>query len=255
MTPGAIAGTSNVESVVVVVARRARRGTRARATRALRRATRANDDDEDDGRSTNEYDGDIENGNKSEMKAKSKPLPGSGVNLYDPVATFSRFLTRRFGIVGGLTLVAALAAVEGGEILKALVQRDVDVDGEELEFERGVKARDSRLGGGATPKKGDFVGVNVVIEDWETSAEYVNTKKSGRPIAFTFERKPLLAPVCDAIEQGVRGMKRGGVRTVYAPSATAFGERGVVLPDGTRIPGNRDLKITITLEEVSPSYV
>jgi hypothetical protein len=42
---------------------------------------------------------------------------------------------------------------------------------------------------------------------------------------------------------------------VFAPSAAAFGERGVVLTDGTRIKPNRDLIIDIVLEEVSPSYV
>lgn len=186
---------------------------------------------------------------------KDKPLPGSGVNLYDPVATASRFLTRRFGIVGGLGLVALLASVEGGEIVKALLERDVEASGEIVELESGLKVADARIGGGASPKKGDFVGVNLLVADAETGAEYLNTKKSGRPIAFTFEKKPLLPPVCEAIEEGVRTMKRGGVRTVYAPSAKAYGERGVVLNDGTRIAGNRDLKITITLEEVSPSYV
>lgn len=49
--------------------------------------------------------------------------------MYDPVATASRALTRRFGIVGGLGLVAVLASVEGGEIIKALLERDVEVSG------------------------------------------------------------------------------------------------------------------------------
>ena len=195
------------------------------------------------------------NASSSPARKKEKPLPGSGVNLYDPVATASRFLTRRFGIVGGLGLVALLASVEGGEIVKALLERDVEASGEIVELDSGLKVADARIGGGASPKKGDFVGVNLLVADAETGAEYLNTKKSGRPIAFTFEKKPLLPPVCEAIEEGVRTMKRGGVRTVYAPSAKAYGERGVVLNDGTRVAGNRDLKITITLEEVSPSYV
>jgi hypothetical protein len=190
-------------------------------------------------------------------KPKSKPLPGSGVNLYDPAATASRWLTRRFGIVGGLGFVALLASVEGGEILKAVLERDVEGTNEifDLPAIEGLQASDSRVGGGVGPKRGDFVGVNLTITDKENGTEYLNTKKAKRPIAFTYERKPLLAPVCDAIEEGVRTMKRGGVRRIFAPSAACFGERGVVLTDGTRIPGNRDLIIDITLEEVSPSYV
>lgn len=244
--------------------RRVREHHHHRAVVVVRRRARASEDDDGSARMTTTRDEDDGANTSSSSRSspsrspsrKDKPLPGSGVNLYDPVATASRFLTRRFGIVGGLGLVAALASVEGGEIVKALLERDVEASGEIVELgDSGLKIADARIGGGASPKKGDFVGVNLLVADAETGAEYLNTKKSGRPIAFTFEKKPLLPPVCEAIEEGVRTMKRGGVRTVYAPSAKAYGERGVVLNDGTRIAGNRDLKITITLEEVSPSYV
>ena len=40
-----------------------------------------------------------------------------------------------------------------------------------------------------------------------------------------------------------------------APAAAGFGERGVVLSDGTRVPPNAKLALTITLEEVSSSYL
>ena len=234
---------------------RTTRGRRAvRPRRVTRASTSSGESDADEGeeaRATSAYE-------ETREKVRSKPLPGSGVNLYDPVATASRALTRRFGIVGGLGLVAALASVEGGEIVKALLERDVEVSGEEFAVEgneNGLRAQDSRIGGGSSPKRNDFVGVNVTIIDAADGTEYLNTKKSGRPIAFTFERKPLLPPICEAIEDGVRTMKRGGVRRLIAPSASAFGERGVVLTDGTRIPGSRDLIIELTLEEVSPSYV
>ena len=51
---------------------------------------------------------------------KARQALGKGVNLFDPAATISRFLTRRFGIVGGLAFVAVLASTEGVEIFKAL---------------------------------------------------------------------------------------------------------------------------------------
>ena len=196
----------------------------------------------------------------SEPTDDKKPLPGSGVNLYDPAATASRWLTRRFGIVGGLGFVALLASVEGGEILRAVLEDLREGEGTNEEFslgppELGLVASDSRVGGGATPKRGDFTGVNVVIADADTGDVYVDTKKTKRPIAFTFERRPLIAPVCPALEEGVRTMRRGGVRKVLAPAAAGFGERGVVLSDGTRVPPNAKLALTITLEEVSSSYL
>ena len=79
-----------------------------RPRRVTRASTSSGESDADEGeeaRATSAYE-------ETREKVRSKPLPGSGVNLYDPVATASRALTRRFGIVGGLGLVAALASVE-----------------------------------------------------------------------------------------------------------------------------------------------
>ena len=83
-----------------------------RPRRVTRASTSSGESDADEGEeasATSAYE-------ETREKVRSKPLPGSGVNLYDPVATASRALTRRFGIVGGLGLVAALASVEGGAI-------------------------------------------------------------------------------------------------------------------------------------------
>ena len=189
-------------------------------------------------------------------------LVGRGGRHDIPVA--GNFASNNAGAIGAAMVagvgIALLASVEGGEIVKALLERDVDVSTTAEEFAvegnaNGLRARDVKIGGGASAKRGDFVGVNLTVVDAEDGVEYLNTKKAKRPIAFTYEKKPLLAPICEAIEDGVRTMKRGGVRRVFAPSAAAFGERGVVLTDGTRIKPNRDLIIDIVLEEVSPSYV
>lgn len=48
-----------------------------------------------------------------------RPRP---LRRFDPAATASRFITRRFGFAGGLAFVGLLASVEGGEILKALLE-------------------------------------------------------------------------------------------------------------------------------------
>ena len=237
-----------------------------RRRRPVRTFRASSGDDEEDASSSSDANGFVEFKESSAQTGGSKPtgdkkpLPGSGVNLYDPAATASRWLTRRFGIVGGLGFVALLASVEGGEILRAVLENLREGEGTNEEFplgppELGLVASDSRVGGGATPKRGDFTGVNVVIADADTGDVYVDTKKTKRPIAFTFERRPLIAPVCPALEEGVRTMKRGGVRKVLAPPEAGFGERGVVLSDGTRVPPNARLALTITLEEVSSSYL
>ncbi len=58
----------------------------------------------------------------SEAEKRKRAALGKGVNLFDPAATLSRLITRRFGIVGGLAFVALLASTEGAEIVKALLE-------------------------------------------------------------------------------------------------------------------------------------
>ena len=66
------------------------------------------------------------------------------------------------GIVGGLGFVALLASVEGGEILKAVLENAREGEGSGTEFdlgppELGLVAADLRVGGGSTPKKGELL--------------------------------------------------------------------------------------------------
>ena len=72
------------------------------------------------------------------------------------------------GIVGGLGFVALLASVEGGEILKAVLENAREGEGSGTEFdlgppELGLVAADLRVGGGSTPKKGEFIWLFLVI--------------------------------------------------------------------------------------------
>ena len=120
--------------------------------------------------------------------------------------------------------------MEGGEILRAVLEDLREGEGTNEEFslgppELGLVASDSRVGGGATPKRGDFTGVNVVIADADTGDVYVDTKKTKRPIAFTFERRPLIAPVCPALEEGVRTMKDAAGFGRCWRRCAGFGER------------------------------
>ena len=200
-----------------------------------------------------------EDSSKDGTKTNKKRLGSKGVNLFDPAATLSRALTKRFGIVGGLSLVAVLALVEGGEIVKSLLEIDKDVDEQsETVTESGLKIKDVRIGGGGMPKKGNFVGVEVMMSDAENpSIVYVDTKKTRKPIAFIYKSgKPLLTPLCEGIVEGVSTMKRGGIRELRIPSENlGFGANDVVLPDGTtKIPGGTDLFVRLELVDVTSYY-
>ena len=108
------------------------------------------DDDDDDAEVDNAvYEKTTTNNSDNSSNNKNKQLRSKGVNLFDPAATLSRALTKRFGIVGGLGLVAVLAVVEGSSIVKSLLEVDKDVS-EEKEvtrtLESGLKVKDVRIG-------------------------------------------------------------------------------------------------------------
>ena len=225
------------------------------------------DDDDDEKKDVSKSNDAVDNalfGRKSDeedglKKTKKKQLGSKGVNLFDPAATLSRALTKRFGIVGGLSLVAVLALVEGGEIVKSLLEIDKDVDEQsETVSESGLKIKDVRIGGGGMPNKGNFVGVEVKMSNAEDpNVVYVDTKKTGKPIAFIYKSgKPLLTPLCEGIVEGVSTMKRGGIRELRIPAEKlGFGANDVVLADGTtKIPGGTDLFVRLELVDVTSYY-
>ena len=177
---------------------------------------------------------------------------GKGVNLFDPAATASRFITRRFGFTGGLVFVGLLASVEGREIVGALLERDSDGSGETVTTPSGLTYVDARVGGGVAAKKGDFVGVHLLIEDLVTGAVYLDTKANKKPVAFIFQKKPLLTPVCEGLEEAVASMRRGGVRDATVPAPP---RRGQAASPTAVVPPNRDLKMRISIEDISPSYL
>lgn len=189
------------------------------------------------------------------VPSKQKGLGGKGVNLFDPAATASRFITRRFGFTGGLVFVGLLAAVEGREIVGALLERDSEGSGETVATPSGLTYVDARVGGGVAAKKGDFVGVHLLVEDLETGVVYLDTKANKKPIAFIFGKKPLLSPVCEGLEEAVASMRRGGVRDATMPARLAYGAAGAALANGKVVPPNRDLKMRVSIEDISPSYL
>jgi len=57
------------------------------------------------------------------------------------------------------------------------------------------------------------------------------------------------------VAQGVAGMKRGGVRTLFIPPALAFGATGATLSNGQKVPPDVQVTVVVRMEEVSPSYL
>lgn len=157
---------------------------------------------------------------------------GAGFNQFDPVLSATGFLSRRFGIIGGLTIFAALAAVEGNEILKGFNDATPTAgSGETTTTASGLKITESLVGkGGMAPLPGYIIGLNAVVS---IGNKTIYDTTSEKPIAFKLGQRPFQNVICEGVEEGIKGMKVGGKRRLEVPAD--LGPPGVDLPLGVSL--------------------
>jgi len=170
---------------------------------------------------------------------------GAGFNQFDPVLTATSFLSRRFGIFGGLAIFGILAAVEGNEIYKGFQDATPTTgSGETVTTPSGLKITESLIGkGGSAPLPGYIIGINAVVSIGDKTIYDTTNEK---PIAFKLGQRPFQNVICEGVEEGIKGMKVGGKRRLEVPKN--LGPPGVDLPPG--IP----LIYEVELTEVLSSY-
>jgi len=164
----------------------------------------------------------------------------------------SRLITRRFGFAGGLAFVALLASTEGYEIVKKLLEREYEGDGELVELPSGLTYRDQKVGGGPNPRVGDFVGAHFQVS--VNGEEVLDTYRS-KPIAFTYGKKPYASVVCPGVEEGMSTMRRGGIREIIVPPELAYGSKERELPGGVVVPAGAGVTMVVTLVDVTGGYL
>lgn len=167
----------------------------------------------------------------------------AGFNQFDPVLAITGFVSRRFGLVGGLAVVAILASTEGKDIVKALLAKPAEKGtGEVFETENGVEYEDILIGAdgeGKAPEVGKLVGMTVEV----TIADQTFKKN----VAFKYGSKPYQSLVCAGLEEGIESMRVGGRRKLTIPLALA--------PAGMRLPPGVPLLYDVTLNEVFENYL
>jgi len=170
---------------------------------------------------------------------------GAGFNQFDPVLTLSGFISRRFGIVGGLAVVALLASTEGAEIFKSLGDKGpIAGSGETITTASGLQYVDVLVGtSGSTPLPGNVVGFNAVVS---IDDKILFDTSKDKPVAFKLGQRPFQNIVCEGVEEGLKGMRVGSKRKLLVPASLA--PKGVNLPDG--VP----LTYVIEVTEVLPGY-
>ena len=96
----------------------------------------------------------------------------------------------------------------------------------------GLKKEDVKEGTGATAASGDSVEVHYT--GWLTDGKkFDSSKDRGRPFAFTLGA----GQVIKGWDEGVQGMKVGGVRKLTIPPELGYGARGAggVIPPNARL--------------------
>lgn len=131
--------------------------------------------------------------------------------------------------------------------------------GQEIQtLESGLQYLDDSLGTGREAKAGDLVSIHFkgwmvpkdtaseLFSDWSADQKknmlsIGDSKMRNQPIKFVLNSGSFIK----GTDEGIVGMKAGGVRTMIIPAKLAYGEAGVGF-----IPPNTDLKIVIELLEV-----
>ena len=134
---------------------------------------------------------------------------------------------------------------------------------EVVTLESGLKYMDDSLGTGREAKVGNLVSIHFsgwmipkdstgeLFSDWsadqsKSMLSLGDSKTRNQPIKFVLNSSSFIK----GSDEGIVGMKTGGVRTIIIPSKLAYGEAGIGF-----IPPNTDLKVVVDLLEVKDKVV
>ena len=134
---------------------------------------------------------------------------------------------------------------------------------EVVTLESGLMFKDDSLGTGREAKANDLVSIHFkgwmvpagdsvdLFSDWSNEQNMKmrslgDSKVRNQPVKYVLNTESFIKG-CD---EGIVGMKAGGVRTIIIPSKLAYGEKGIGF-----IPPNTDLKVVVDLLEVKDRIV
>ncbi|OIT31882.1 PREDICTED: peptidyl-prolyl cis-trans isomerase FKBP17-2, chloroplastic-like [Nicotiana attenuata] len=171
-------------------------------------------------------------------------------------------LTRRFGLGAGLAWAGFLAFGVVSEQIKTRLEvsqqetntRVVEKE-EEVVLPNGIRYYELKIGGGATPRPGDLVVIDVKGSVEGSGEVFVDTfggdGKKKKPLALVMGSRPYSKGICEGIEYVLKSMKAGGKRRVIIPPNLGFGEEGADLGTGLQIPPSATLEYIIEVDKVS----
>lgn len=114
-----------------------------------------------------------------------------------------------------------------------------------------IRYYETRVGGGASPRPGDLVVIDLKGGVEGSSEVFVNTFDGKRPLALVMGSRPYTKGMCEGIEYVLKSMKAGGKRRVIIPPSFGFGEQGAELGSGLQIPPSATLEYIVQVDKVS----
>mmetsp|Transcript_73787 Transcript_73787/g.195873 ORF Transcript_73787/g.195873 Transcript_73787/m.195873 type:complete len:196 (+) Transcript_73787:2-589(+) len=108
----------------------------------------------------------------------------------------------------------------------------------------GVAWEDIKVGTGATAKVGDLIAVDYkvkcVVKERQITIE--DTKGTSRDYRFG------IGQMLPGMDEGIRGMRTGGVRKLQIPGKLAFGDKGIPAALGRpAVPAMTPVEVEVTL--------
>ncbi|XP_074304358.1 peptidyl-prolyl cis-trans isomerase FKBP17-2, chloroplastic-like [Silene latifolia] len=168
-------------------------------------------------------------------------------------------LTRRFGLGAGLAWAGFLAVGVLSEQIKTRLEvsqqqantRDLEKE-EEVILPNGIRYYEMRVGGGASPRQGDLVVLELKGSMKDSGKVFVDTFGGNkRSLALVMGSRPYSRGMCEGIEYVLKTMKAGGKRRVIVPSNLGFGQNGADFGSGFLVPPSETLEYIVELDRVS----
>jgi hypothetical protein len=119
------------------------------------------------------------------------------------------------------------------------------VEGEEIETDSGLRIKDITCGQGVEAE-GDSAVVVHYVGKFEDGTTFDSSRAQGEPVPFRLGVGQLIP----GFEEGIRGMRAGGLRELTIPPELGYGEQGSgdIPPDSTLI---FEVEL-ISVEETAP---